>query len=431
MKLVKNNNKLKNSENFHFKKEIPENTDVFFMECLSEKITDGAHYSPEKQEKGFLFKNVSNMKNGQLSEYPEYYITKEEFDKLSNQNCQPLNGDVLFSKDGTVGKVIYVRKDEECVLLSSIAIIRINNENINNEYISHLLKSKKTQAITKAYMSGSALKRLTLKDLKKVPVLIHKDIKQQEKIATVLSRQEEQVNKIKTLIEKLEKRNQYYAERLLSGELRVREGECGEVEFYKNKKYKDCYINGVKKSIPEDAQITTLRKNYKDLNEKGKEGLNGYLEIGDIDVSTKLYDLSDKDKLSVSSCKIVPKNTLLISTVRPTRRCFTITKDETVVSTAFVRFYIEEDKYPLHIINTIDFSTFCERFSEGGTYPVIKSDNVENYEYLNLPEKKLISDILDSLIEEKNKLIYLLKKEEERFNWMSDALLSGDYQVQD
>ena len=82
--------------------------------------------------------------------------------------------------------------------------------------------------------SGGGGQRRIPKDYVLNYPIIDADVNTYLNIGAVLSQQEGQVNKIKSLIEKLEKRNQYYAERLLSGELRVREGDDGKVEFYEN-----------------------------------------------------------------------------------------------------------------------------------------------------------------------------------------------------
>jgi type I restriction enzyme, S subunit len=61
---------------------------------------------------------------------------------------------------------------QDIVLLSSIAIIRPKN-NICSNYIYLYLKSSSVQSlIFGGFVSGSALPRLVLKDIKKIPILI-------------------------------------------------------------------------------------------------------------------------------------------------------------------------------------------------------------------------------------------------------------------
>lgn len=403
------------------------------------KVRSGYAFSGDDFiSEGVKVLKIKNVRFGYIDYDDVSFVAIE----MANSKKQFLtkSGDILISMTGSgpnapnslVGRVGRVKIGEETSLLNQrVCALDINKNEIDESFLFHFLSQKSTQMFLLRNSTGTASQRNISPEtigLIGIPIF---PLDQQRKIGNALSQQEDQVNKIKSLIEKLEKRNQYYAERLLSGELRVREGDDGNVEFYENENWKEIFINGKKKKVPNDAYITTLRKEYKDSYTKGSEGLSNYLEIGDIDIKTKEYNLKEKEKLSVSSCKIVPYSTLLISTVRPTRRCFTVTKEELPVSSAFVRFNTGKDSYPLHIINTMDFSSFCERNAEGGTYPVIKSYNVEGYQYYILPEKNKISEILDLLILEKTNLVSLLEKEQKRFDWMSDALLSGEYQIVD
>lgn len=68
--------------------------------------------------------------------------------------------------------------------------------------------------------------------------------------------------------------------------------------------------------------------------EKGREGIVPYLEIGNVDISSKNYKFSEKP--SVKGCRIARKNDVLISRVRPTRGAITwVREDELQVSSAF------------------------------------------------------------------------------------------------
>jgi type I restriction enzyme S subunit len=70
------------------------------------------------------------------------------------------------------------------------------------------------------------------------------------------------------------------------------------------------------------------------VKEKGREGVVPYLEIGNVDVSSKTYSLTRKP--SVKGCRLARKSDVLISKVRPTRGAITrIQESELQVSSAF------------------------------------------------------------------------------------------------
>src|SRR3546814_3683344 len=93
-------------------------------------------------------------------------MAKEEFEKAAAGSSAPILGDVLFSKDGTVGKVSIVRERRDFAVLSSIAILRPNSDLVDSEYLGHALRSPSIldQALRKK--TGSAIRRIVLSDLK-------------------------------------------------------------------------------------------------------------------------------------------------------------------------------------------------------------------------------------------------------------------------
>ena len=119
-----------------------------------------------------------------LSHAREY--RKHNFDEIAKRDCKPLKGDVLFSKDGTIG-ITYVSKGEKnIVLLSSIAILRPNTH-VDSYFLNYYLRNKKTQNLLKGtHVSGSALPRIVLKELKKLKVILP-SIKEQTAIAKIVS----------------------------------------------------------------------------------------------------------------------------------------------------------------------------------------------------------------------------------------------------
>lgn len=107
----------------------------------------------------------------------------------------------------------------------------------------------------------------------------------------------------------------------------------------------------------------------------------GYIEIGDIDVVLKNYDMSKKDKLSVRGAVKVPPGTLLISTVRPTRGAIAIVKEENFVSSAFCRLN-PSNGLLFHLVCQDRFLNYLGENSIGGTYPTCRSETIINFECL-------------------------------------------------
>jgi type I restriction enzyme S subunit len=173
--------------------------------CL--KITDGSHFSPKVDPNGKrIIGTVKDMLDYSFDIENCKKINEEEYDKLLKNDCKPKHNDILFSKDGTIGKVIVFDWDLDIVILSSIAIIRPNTELINPKFLAYILKSKKSQEeINENYKSGSAIPRVILRDFKRFPISIP-DLQTQTSIAEILSSLDDKIelnNKINQELETL------------------------------------------------------------------------------------------------------------------------------------------------------------------------------------------------------------------------------------
>ena len=102
-------------------------------------------------------------------------ISEEDYLKLVKDGCKPKRNDILFSKDGTMGITFRYLGHQDVVLLSSIAIIRPKNHSLSL-YLYFYLKNKRTQeSIFAGYVSGSALPRIVIKDIKRIQIVIPPD----------------------------------------------------------------------------------------------------------------------------------------------------------------------------------------------------------------------------------------------------------------
>jgi len=129
-------------------------------------------------------------------------ISEEKFNELERGNCLPLIGDVLFSKDGTIGKTFVFRQSQKVVLLSSIAIIRLQQDKLNPNYCTQYLQSSLFYKQLEDAKSGSAIKRVVLKDIKQLRLPIP-PLPEQQKIAKILTSVDEVIEKTQAQIDKL------------------------------------------------------------------------------------------------------------------------------------------------------------------------------------------------------------------------------------
>lgn len=95
-----------------------------------------------------------------------------------------------MGKDGAryFEDIIIYDQPEHPALLSSIAILRCNPQEIVSEFLYYLMKTPSfKQDVRDNYGSGSAIPRIILKDFKRMPIQ-YPAIDEQEKICSLLSR---------------------------------------------------------------------------------------------------------------------------------------------------------------------------------------------------------------------------------------------------
>ena len=149
-------------------------------------VTDGTHYTPPDVGQGIPFLTVKDFSNdGYIDLVGCSHITENEFEKAERANSAPKRGDVLFSKDGTVGKVYVVDTRETFAVLSSLAILRPDASRLDASYFGRVLKTDSCLDQASQSKTGSAIRRIILKDLKRVRFPLP-PLAEQKRIAAIL-----------------------------------------------------------------------------------------------------------------------------------------------------------------------------------------------------------------------------------------------------
>jgi type I restriction enzyme, S subunit len=133
-------------------------------------VTDGTHYTPLNSGGPFPFLTVKDMTEDGLAFKGCSYVEEFEFSKARNAGACPSVGDVLFSKDGTVGKVHVVSSERPFAVLSSIAILRPDRARVNSSFLGYALRNPAILRDATNRKTGSALQRIILADLKEVSI---------------------------------------------------------------------------------------------------------------------------------------------------------------------------------------------------------------------------------------------------------------------
>jgi restriction endonuclease S subunit len=169
------------------------------LDTLCYKITDGSHFSPDTVSDGFPYVTVRDVDESKIDLIGCKKIDEKAYLELVKSGCKPQLNDVLFSKDGTVGKVALVDFEAEFVVLSSLAIIRPDTTLILPAFLSFILQSDYALSQAINLKGGVAIKRVVLKDLKtiKIPKI---SFEEQAEIVERIEEEQALVNGNKKLI---------------------------------------------------------------------------------------------------------------------------------------------------------------------------------------------------------------------------------------
>jgi type I restriction enzyme S subunit len=151
---------------------IPKGWEVFPLEMVCDRITDGSHFSPKSVETGYPMASVKDMTDWGFEIGGCRRINEKDFNELVRNDCKPKRNDVLIAKDGSYLKHTFVVTEEmDLVILSSIAILR-PNKRIRSNFLNFLLRDPNIKARMEGFVSGVALPRIILKEFRQFLIVL-------------------------------------------------------------------------------------------------------------------------------------------------------------------------------------------------------------------------------------------------------------------
>lgn len=134
-------------------------------------IRDGTHKTPTYVASGIPFVTVKNIVGGELDLSVVKYVSLDEHRELTRR-VKPKRGDVLVSKDGTIGVPCPVRTDDEFSIFVSVALIRPDEQKLNQMFLVAQLKTEWLQKQIRENSKGIAIRHLHLEDFRRLNVLV-------------------------------------------------------------------------------------------------------------------------------------------------------------------------------------------------------------------------------------------------------------------
>ncbi|MCC5845879.1 MAG: restriction endonuclease subunit S [Verrucomicrobia bacterium] len=189
--------------------EVPEHWSLDRIKRASLRVTDGAHISPDISSPDFPFVSTVDLDGGKIDFDGCLRTSNESYSYLVRTGCKPYQGDLLFSKDGTVGRTAVIESDQNFVVASSLVIISPKPTRLNVKYLDYWLNNSLLQQDILLQMSGAAIRRISIEKISKLPLWLPPP-PEQTAIAAFLDREtgriDELVGKKRELIERLKEK---------------------------------------------------------------------------------------------------------------------------------------------------------------------------------------------------------------------------------
>lgn len=149
---------------------IPSRWRAVPMKRVAARITDGAHVSPETEGGIYDFVSTKDVTEKGIDFAGSIKTSPASYDLLVRNGCQPGHGDVLFSKDGTVGRTVVIDEDREFVVASSLIIIKPSAEVMNSWFAHYVCQAASVKQQVDSFVKGAGLPRLSISNLRKIVV---------------------------------------------------------------------------------------------------------------------------------------------------------------------------------------------------------------------------------------------------------------------
>ena len=144
---------------------------------VTQLISDGTHHSPKVQHRDagvglFPYVTSKNIRNNQM-DLANITFVDAAFHKEVYARCWPELGDVLLTKDGAnTGNVALNTLEGPFSLLSSVCLIKTDETKLLPGFLCYYLQSPIGLSAMIGQMSGTAIKRIVLRDIRSARVPI-------------------------------------------------------------------------------------------------------------------------------------------------------------------------------------------------------------------------------------------------------------------
>jgi type I restriction enzyme S subunit len=150
---------------------VPKEWTMAKLSNLCDLIIDGTHFTPNYQDIGIPFLRVTDVQTDEIDFSRLRFISRMEHDILVKR-AKPVRGDILYSKNGTVGIPKIVTWDWEFSIFVSLALIKPKHHKILVDFLCEYLRSETLAIQMKRRSKQGTVTNLHLEEIREFDVLL-------------------------------------------------------------------------------------------------------------------------------------------------------------------------------------------------------------------------------------------------------------------
>lgn len=162
----------------------------------------------------------TDFKDGRINWNGCHYVNYDRY--VQDPNIQVSNGDLLLTKDGTIGKVAYISDlNRPATLNSGVFVLKPITDAYTAHFMFYVLESSVFKDFLQQLSAGSTINHLYQKDLVKFDLYVPPTTEEQEAITGILFDMDLDIYKLEEKLSKYQKIKQGMMEELLTGKVRL------------------------------------------------------------------------------------------------------------------------------------------------------------------------------------------------------------------
>ena len=175
----------------------------------------------EYLDEGYSYLSTgTDFQDGQIKWNGCHFVNYDRY--VQDPNIQVTDGDLLLTKDGTIGKVAYVTNlKRPATLNSGVFVVKPITDAYTAHFMFYVLESSVFKEFLQQLSAGSTINHLYQKDLVKFDLFVPPTIEEQEAISEILFDMDSEIHKLEDKLNKYEEVKQGMMEELLTGKVRL------------------------------------------------------------------------------------------------------------------------------------------------------------------------------------------------------------------